>query len=620
MQDLVHGIKKIITVDAPKEVAHVEPSEVVATVNIAPLLDRAFLFLEDGEFDRADEFCEQVLNQDPRNAKAYLAKLMIDFDVRKQENLVLRGTKIEENSNYQKAIRFGDAEFVETLKNYALQAKYNQAQTAMRTARTESEFKQAAQFFALVPDYKDAASLQKQCLERAENARKEAIYNDGAKLLKNREYIEAATIFESIPGHKDADELAVKCRHKADELKKVAVYKKAEEAAALDNSSDMKKAAELFSSISGWRDAAERAVECSNKVEELKRKEKINEKRSIITGISLLAVFIIAMVNLALYRSLVVNIKKDGVRYKKVEEEFHVVGWTGDATELEIQAEIKGKPVTTIEKNAFANNKALTDIVVPNAIKKIGFGAFNGCTSLSSITLPFVGKSDTDTENTHLGYIFGADIGEKNGEFVPETLKTVEISSGTNIAEAAFKGCSHIENITISKSVISIDDRAFDACLALESIVVDSENAYYFSQDGILYKTWEKNFLYVPLNLKGNIVIPEGVTKIPEALFANHSKITSVTIPSTVSSIGAFAFGSCKGLVSITIPSSVTRIDVSAFLDCTNMTGATFESPNGWKVSSVAFEENIASNLLKNVQVAANYLKFDYCQYKWTRS
>ena len=46
--------------------------------SVAPLLKRAFMFLEDGDFSRADEFCEQVLNLDPENAEAYLGKLMAE--------------------------------------------------------------------------------------------------------------------------------------------------------------------------------------------------------------------------------------------------------------------------------------------------------------------------------------------------------------------------------------------------------------------------------------------------------------------------------------------------------------------------------------------------------------
>ena len=39
-----------------------------------PLLRRAFLYLEDGEWGKADDYCEQVLDQEPENAMAYVIK------------------------------------------------------------------------------------------------------------------------------------------------------------------------------------------------------------------------------------------------------------------------------------------------------------------------------------------------------------------------------------------------------------------------------------------------------------------------------------------------------------------------------------------------------------------
>jgi flagellin-specific chaperone FliS len=41
---------------------------------IIPLLQRIRLFLEDGEFDRTDEYCERVLDIEPTNAMLILGK------------------------------------------------------------------------------------------------------------------------------------------------------------------------------------------------------------------------------------------------------------------------------------------------------------------------------------------------------------------------------------------------------------------------------------------------------------------------------------------------------------------------------------------------------------------
>ena len=88
MQDLIRGIKKLTGSDAPKARTVVKETVVTgANASIAPLLKRAFMFLEDGNWQEADAYCEKVLDQDPECAEAYLGKLMAECKVKKQEDL-----------------------------------------------------------------------------------------------------------------------------------------------------------------------------------------------------------------------------------------------------------------------------------------------------------------------------------------------------------------------------------------------------------------------------------------------------------------------------------------------------------------------------------------------------
>ena len=118
LQDLTRGIGKIVDAAKPKTM-----KETVITASgastVEPLLKRAFMFLEDGEFNRADEFCEQVLNQDPENAMAYLGKLMAELKIRRKQSLGLANRSFHTNKNYEKAIRFGDSRLVTELKGYS---------------------------------------------------------------------------------------------------------------------------------------------------------------------------------------------------------------------------------------------------------------------------------------------------------------------------------------------------------------------------------------------------------------------------------------------------------------------------------------------------------------------
>ena len=76
------------------------------------------MFLEDGEFTRADELCEQVLNQNPECAEAYLGKLMAELKVRQREELKDCEKPFSDSKNYQKAMRFGNAALQEELNGY----------------------------------------------------------------------------------------------------------------------------------------------------------------------------------------------------------------------------------------------------------------------------------------------------------------------------------------------------------------------------------------------------------------------------------------------------------------------------------------------------------------------
>lgn len=83
-----------------------------------PFLERAFLFLEDGKWQDANNYCEKALDVDPKNAEAYLGKLMAELRVRKQEELADCKKPFDSSTNYQKAVRFGGDTVGKTLTEY----------------------------------------------------------------------------------------------------------------------------------------------------------------------------------------------------------------------------------------------------------------------------------------------------------------------------------------------------------------------------------------------------------------------------------------------------------------------------------------------------------------------
>ena len=149
---------------------------------------------------------------------------------------------------------------------------------------------------------------------------------------------------------------------------------------------------------------------------------------------------------------------------------YYVKGYEGTATNVIIPSTYEGKAVTAIAYGAFDGMSNLTYVRVPDSVEAIGQAAFRGCTSLEAITLPFVGGSH-NSSNEYFGYIFGASAYPGNAQFVPETLKVVELS-GVNVVPAySFWGCTSIEEVRINSGV-EIGISAFRGCSALTKVTI----------------------------------------------------------------------------------------------------------------------------------------------------
>ena len=138
---------------------------------------------------------------------------------------------------------------------------------------------------------------------------------------------------------------------------------------------------------------------------------------------------------------------------------------------------------------------------IPEGIEQIAGGAFDGCSSLTSITIP---------------------------------------NSVTCIGDSAFCRCSSLTSVTIPNSVTSIGGGAFKYCFALTSITIPD------SLTNIEGETfWNCTSLT-------SVTIGNSVTSIGYDAFWDCSSLTSITIGNGVTSIGNSAFSWCSSLTSIT--------------------------------------------------------------------
>lgn len=220
-----------------------------------------------------------------------------------------------------------------------------------------------------------------------------------------------------------------------------------------------------------------------------------------------------------------------------------------------------GDGIASIGNAAFLNQTDLESISIPASVTFIGANAFQGCTSLNSITFE-------------------------------------EGSLLTTIGNGAFYGCSALFNVTLPEYVTAIGANTFENCMALGTV--------HFHENSRLASIG--NAAFSGSNLLLSMIIPAGVktiganayqnavlgtlsfesgsqlTSIGNAAFAGCDVMTYMTLPSGLESIGYDAFSGCAELASIVVPDNVTSIGGNAFAGCTNLTIYTEydNPPAGW--------------------------------------
>ncbi len=186
-----------------------------------------------------------------------------------------------------------------------------------------------------------------------------------------------------------------------------------------------------------------------------------------------------------------------------------------DGKELVVPAEHEGKPVKRIVKGAFAECDKLKNVVISFNVEVIEEQAFVA----SSIESIIIGNS----------------------------VKTV--------GKEAFRECNKLFSAEISSSVNSLGSYAFMSCDMLSDIEVSKDNQLFKSVNGSLLSKDGSVFIQYSLG-KGeeHFTIPEGVTTIGVAAFADAVKLKKVTLSKETASLCALAFADCKNLTVLEYP------------------------------------------------------------------
>ncbi len=183
----------------------------------------------------------------------------------------------------------------------------------------------------------------------------------------------------------------------------------------------------------------------------------------------------------------------------------------------------------------------ITEVVVSEGITSISSDAFAACKNLTRVTLP---------------------------------------STLTTIHSGAFWYCESLKNISIPKNVSRIESNAWDHCTNLEEILVDPENPYYTSQDGILYNKAMTELLRCPEAWKGTLSIPEGVQRLELRAFYLCNGLTEVRLPSSVQKIDYDVFFNCTSLKHADLSALSCEFDPAIFAGCSSLEWITLPKTN----------------------------------------
>ena len=205
----------------------------------------------------------------------------------------------------------------------------------------------------------------------------------------------------------------------------------------------------------------------------------------------------------------------------------------------------------------------------------------------------------------------------------------------TEIAPAAFRGCSEITELVIPEHITKICDDAFDDCTKLEKLTLNGNAELPFDYDyfqdfetdtwdlqerysfedlvdgchvlktveqttdsdtirtyhGAVYTADGKTLLYYPEIAEEYTFLP-GVEKLA-AYSMESCQMETLTLPDTVKEIGSYAFTYCSNLTHIDLPSSLEIIQNNAFGACVSL--QEIEIPTGTKeISSEVFYNCLA--------------------------
>ena len=260
MQDLVHAIKKQIT-SSGEAVKNSIPQSKENNANVESTIDYVFILIEDGNTQKAINILNSLMRTSPKHPMIYVARLLIELGLKRQEELASFSGDLEGSANFQRSVRFADFELRATLESYARSAKsskmnliYVKAVEKMNSAQSIEDFISAKEMLDGILDYSNSRELSELCIVKAKELNNEGVYQNAI-----------ATMSAKRP----------------------------------DRISNLEKAIMFFNSIIDYKDSREKIDECERLIQEKKAAIKKRKKRTKIIIFFILGILLLVGVALA---------------------------------------------------------------------------------------------------------------------------------------------------------------------------------------------------------------------------------------------------------------------------------------------------------------------------------
>ncbi len=146
MQDLIRGVKKITQKDKKENVVIQVADK--GHNDAENMVKRAYIALEDGDFQSANDFAEKALDKDAENAQAYIIQLLVELSLRKEADLGKHNVPLENYKKYIRACGFAQSEYKDLLSKYnkgSFKVYFNETEKKIDITKSSEDLKKILQ-------------------------------------------------------------------------------------------------------------------------------------------------------------------------------------------------------------------------------------------------------------------------------------------------------------------------------------------------------------------------------------------------------------------------------------------------------------------------------------------